>query len=1059
MTYFPDTRLSWTCKVIPCSRCCSWTTPLHSLAVLEKCDPQSVESEDNRQKVSQLVASVGGDGCGGREKRVVTALDLDSAGLQPPEMEQLRSLVAEFAHLFALDSTELGRTSITMHEINTGDSRPLRQPPRRIPFALRSKVDSLVEDMLSQGVITPSSSPWASPIVLVAKKDSSTRFCVDYRRLNAVTKLDVHPLPRIDDSLDLLAGTKYFSSLDLASGYWQVGMTEQSQEKTAFATYAGLYEFTVMPFGLCNAPATFQRLMEEVLRGLAREKCLIYLDDVLVIGRTYEEHLDNLREVFTRLSRAGLRLKPSKCNLVRCKVEFLGYIVSGGGISADPKKIRAVTEYPTPTDVRGLRAFLGLLSYYRRFIPRFSAIAQPLYNLTRKDAPFLWTADCETAFDHLKGRLTQAPVLAYPQFGRDFLLETDASGVGLGAVLSQKQEDGSVRPIAFASRTLQVHEKNYGISEMEALGVVWAVKHFRHYIYGHHCTVFTDHEALKSLLNTPQPSGELARWGMALQELDLQIEYRPGAAKARADALSRYPVSLLQDDVVRTQAQPLVAAVVDESSTVAEGSDQDTLSHRQCQDPQLADIILYHESGELPQDEKRARELVLMSSSYTVLDGVLYRVEPDKTLKIIPPAVSRHPLFLEAHQGAFSGHLREAKIHGQLSKHYWWPRMRRDIAHWCWACLTCASRSVGSPVRPPLIPIPVGGPFDRVGVDVLQLPRTRNGNKYAVVFIDYLTKWPEVFATADQTAPTIAKLLVEGVISRHGLPHQLLSDRGPCFLSKLLLGICECIGVKKVNTSAYHPQSDGLVERFNRTLTDMLVKSVAPGTMEWDERLPYVLFAYRAALQTSTGESPFFLLYGRDPQLPSEAVLSPPVHRSDIKLDDYKSTMVREMGTAWDLAKETIGKAQKRQKRQHDKHTKNADFRVGERAFVLMPATKTGPLRKLARPFKGPYRVVTLHPNGADLHLIEKPRSEPIRVALNRLRRCPTEVAGDHAPELHSLATTSMGSPVQMTTQNTGDLEDAPGGDNRCEPPTVWGTRLRQRKNCSRANAAEAGEM
>ena len=238
----------------------------------------------------------------------------------------------------------------------------------------------------------------------------------------------------------------------------------------------------------------------------------------------------------------------------------------------------------------------------------------------------------------------------------------------------------------------------------------------------------------------------------------------------------------------------------------------------------------------------------------------------------------------------------------------------------------------------------------------------------------------------------------------------------------------------------------------------MLAKSVAPGTMEWDERLPYVLFAYRAALQTSTGESPFFLLYGRDPQLPSKAVLSP-LHRSDIKLDDYKSTMVRERGTAWDLAKETIGKAQKRQKRQHDKHTKNADFRVGERAFVLMPATKTGPLRKLARPFKGPYRVVTLHPNGADLHLIEKPRSEPIRVALNRLRRCPTEVAGDHAPELHNLATTSMGSPVQMTTQNTGDLEDAPGGDNRCEPPTVWGTRLRQRKNCSRANAAEAGEM
>ena len=220
-----------------------------------------------------------------------------------------------------------------------------------------------------------------------------------------------------------------------------------------------------------------------------------------------------------------------------------------------------VTEFPTPTDLRSLREFLCLLSYYRRFIPLFSSIAQPLYNLTRKDTPFDWNSDCAAVYQQLKNRLTQAPVLAYPQFGKDFLLETDASGVGLGAVLSQKQNDGTIRPIAFASRTLQPHEKNYGISEMEGLGVVWAVKHFRHYIYGHHCTVYTDHAALKSLLNTPQPSGKLARWGMALQELDLLFEYWPGKANARADALSRYPVSLLQEDVAQTQTNSIVAAL------------------------------------------------------------------------------------------------------------------------------------------------------------------------------------------------------------------------------------------------------------------------------------------------------------------------------------------------------------------------------------------------------------------------------------------------------------------------------------------------------------------
>ena len=338
-------------------------------------------------------------------------------------------------------------------------------------------------------------------------------------------------------------------------------MEEDSQEKTAFTTHAGLYEFTVMPFGLCNAPATFQRLMESVLSGLAREKCLVYLDDVLVIGRTFQEHLTNLKEVFTRLAKAGLKLKPSKCKLARGELDFLGYVVSGNRISVDSKKVAAVTEYPTLVDLKSLRAFLGLASYYRRFVPSFSSVANPLYALTRKDVPFVWSVECDAAFTRLKQLLTNAPVLAYPSFGRDFLLETDASGVGLGAILSQKQDDGTIRPIAFASRTLLANEKNYGISELEGLAVVWAVKHFRHYIYGYHCTVFTDHEALKSLLNTPQPSGKLARWGMALQELDLKIEYRPGRAHAQADALSRYPLPFQESNSAQTQTHPVIAAV------------------------------------------------------------------------------------------------------------------------------------------------------------------------------------------------------------------------------------------------------------------------------------------------------------------------------------------------------------------------------------------------------------------------------------------------------------------------------------------------------------------
>ena len=374
-------------------------------------------------------------------------------------------------------------------------------------FALRSKMEELLHEMLAQGVVQPSHSPWASPVVLVTKKDGSTRFCVDYRRLNAATKLDVYPLPRIDDCFDLLANNQWFLTLDLASGYWQVKMDESCKEKTAFTTHLGLYEFRVMPFGLCNAPATFQRLMESILTGLIVKCCLVYIDDILVMGPTVTDHLSNLEKVLQRMKQAGLRLKPSKCHLMRQQVEYLGYVVSKHGVATDPAKVQAVQEFPLPKDLKALRSFLGLASYYRRFIPNFSVIANPLYSLTRKDVPFEWSQDCQEAFDKLKNHLIHAPVLAFPDFSTDFNLETDASGVGLGAVLTQVQKDGQTRPIAF--NLLQAHERNYGITELEALGVVWAVKHFRQYLYGHRCFVFTDHEALKVLLNTPNHQGSL----------------------------------------------------------------------------------------------------------------------------------------------------------------------------------------------------------------------------------------------------------------------------------------------------------------------------------------------------------------------------------------------------------------------------------------------------------------------------------------------------------------------------------------------------------------------
>ena len=409
-----------------------------------------------------------------RDVRLCQALGVDAMRLTLTQKDELVKLLLQYSDVFALEEDELGATSAAQHAIDTGVHPPIHQHPRRVPHALKGKIQELIDDMMRRNVIRPSQSPWASPVVLVTKRDGSTRFCVDYRRLNSLTKLDMFPLPRIDDYLDTLARAKYFSALDLASGYWQVMMEPGSREKTAFVTHAGLYEFNVMPFGLCNAPATFQRLMNNVLSGLVPQACLDYIDDVLVYGRTFEQHQENLEAVLKRLRDAGLKLKPAKCRLAQERVKYLGYVVSQEGLSVDEDKVKAVRNFPRPTSVKQVRSFVGLTSYYRRFIPQYAKVAGPLHQLTHSDVPFCWSEECERSFNCLKELLTEAPVLITPDFAKPFRLETDASLAGLGAVLAQESMDQTIRPVAYASHTLQGSEKNYSSTELEALGVIWA---------------------------------------------------------------------------------------------------------------------------------------------------------------------------------------------------------------------------------------------------------------------------------------------------------------------------------------------------------------------------------------------------------------------------------------------------------------------------------------------------------------------------------------------------------------------------------------------------------
>ena len=393
--------------------------------------------------------------------------------------------------------------------------------------------------MLNKGIIEPSFSPWASPVVLVTKKHGKTRFCIDYRKLNAVTKKDSHPLPRIDELLDKFQGSKWFSSIDLKAGFWNIPIDEADREKTAFITSEGLYQFKVMPFGLCNAPSTFQRCMHKALGNLIYTIAPVYLDDINVHSKSFEEHLKDLQEVFDKIRAANLKLGKDKCFFCKDEIKFLGYIVGDYGIKTDNDKIKKIKEFPIPRNIKQLRGFLGLTGYYRRFIKKYSVIAKPLTKLLQKDQEYNWEQKQQDAFDDLKNRLINSPILIYPDFSKPFRLYTDASGIALGAVLHQEAEDGIEHPIMFLSKTLTRTEQKYHSTELECYAIIWAIEKLKYYLYGQKFTVVSDYKNFKWWLKQPMDKPRLRRWQLKLQEYDFDVEYKEGAQNKVADALSR----------------------------------------------------------------------------------------------------------------------------------------------------------------------------------------------------------------------------------------------------------------------------------------------------------------------------------------------------------------------------------------------------------------------------------------------------------------------------------------------------------------------------------------
>lgn len=900
---------------------------------------------------------------------------------QPPSPDRedpdVKALLAEFQDIF-YDDLPPGPPPARDSEFKIDlipDSKPPARPPFRLSFAEQEELQKQISQLLEKGFIRPSKSPFGAPVMFVKKKDGSFRMVIDYRRLNDITIRNNYPLPLIDELLDQLRGSHYFSSLDMVSGYWQQKVAEKDVEKTAFTTKLGHFEFLVLPFGLKNAPSAFMKMVNDILQPYLGKFVLAYLDDILIFSKTKEEHLRHLRLILDLFRKHRLYAKPKKCEFMKTEINFLGHRVSPRGISTVPNKVKTIQDWQSPSNVPQLRSFLGLATYYQRFVQNFSDIASPLTNLLKKNIPYSWGEEEQKAFDTLKKALTTAPVLRLPDPTQPFILHTDASNYAIGAVISQEDQEGE-RPIAFTSRKLLPAETRYPVHEKELLAIIHALRHWRHYLFGSKIKIFTDHHSIKYFKTQPTLSQRQARWLETLEEFDLEIIYKPGKTNVVADALSRY--NLETEELLSTEiVEDLLAEIKTSYKT----------------DAKAVEIIDQIKQGTLVKN-------------FRLKDDLLYYISDHRELLYIPDNDTiKRILFRECHDSVLSGHFGFEKTLDLIQRSFFWPKMRQEVQEYTQSCLLCQKNKSSNQAPAGLLhPLEIPTkPWDHVSMDlIVQLPLTKAGFDAILVQVDKLTKMVHFSPTkTNATAPDLAKIFFKDVVRLHGLPQVIISDRDARFTSNFWRTLYTLLDTRLAMSTAFHPQTDGQTERTNRTLEQMLRFFVNYKQDNWDDLLPALEFAVNNTTQSSTKNSPFYLNYGFDPRTP-HSLLHPGISPVPA-VNDY----LTEISSAISLAKDNLKRAQDHQAKYANTHRRELDFQEGEEVLLstanfIQEAMKFRPSKKLTEKFIGPYKIIKMiSPVAAKLDLPPTMKIHPVfHVSLlKKIHYRPTRFQQDDPPE------------------------------------------------------------
>nr|ABA98065.2 retrotransposon protein, putative, Ty3-gypsy subclass [Oryza sativa Japonica Group] len=794
---------------------------------------------------------------------------------------------------------------------------PIAKRPYRMAANELAEVKRQIEELESKGYVRPSSSTWGAPVLLVKKKDGSERMVIDYRALNEVTIKNKYPLPRIDDLFDQLKGARVFSKIDLRSGYHQLKIRSADIPKTAFSTCYGLYEFTVMSFGLTNAPAFFMNLMNKIFMEYLDQFVVVFIDDILIYSKNGEEHAEHLRLIMEKLRDHQLFAKFSKCEFWLDRVAFLGHVISSNGVKVDPSKVEAVLAWNPPKNVSEIRSFLGLAGYYRRFIEGFSKLARPMTELLKKEKKFQWSAACEDSFQEMKKRLTTAPVLTLPDIRKDFEIFCDASRQGLGCVLMQER-----KVVAYASRQLRPHEVNYPTHDLELAAVVHALKIWRHYLIGNRCEVYTDHKSLKYIFTQTELNMRQRRWLELIKDYDLGIHYHPGKANVVADALSRKAYCNVAQ--IRPDQDHLCRELEKLRLTVVQSGVPASLTVHPTLESQIR---------EAQKDDEGIKELIKRiqekkDTNFSIDDQGTVWCGP----RICVPAKKelRDLILKEAHESAYSIHPGSTKMYQDIKAYFWWAGMKRDVAeYWKW---------------------------EEIGMDFITgLPRTPSGYDSIWVIVDRLTKsahFVPVKTTYD--GKKLAELYMTHVVCRFGCPKKIVSDRGTQFTSRFWKQLHEALGTDLNFSTAYHPQTDGQTERVNQILEDMLRACALDFEGTWDRCLPYAEFSYNNSYQASIQMSPNEAMFGRKCRTPlcwnevGEALVFGP--------DILKSAEEQVK-----LIRERLKTAQNRQKNYADNRTRDLEFEKGDHVYLrvspLRGMRRFGMSGKLAPRYIGPYLI------------------------------------------------------------------------------------------------------